>query len=92
VELSGYPLWMYSISVRDLKVEKLNDHFGQYEILLTCQCGHTRRCYPKSFAAFAGWDCDLAAVIKRLRCSKCGARKCTARTYALLPPRGYKSH
>jgi hypothetical protein len=62
-----------------LKIEKLSDEFGQYQILLTCDCGHTRRCYPRTFAAIAGWDANLKDVIKRLRCSKCGERKCEAK-------------
>jgi hypothetical protein len=38
----------------------------------------TRRAYPKTFAAIAGWDAKLENLIKRLRCSKCGKRQCSA--------------
>jgi hypothetical protein len=37
------------------------------------------RCYPRTFAAIAGGDSNLKDVIKRLRCSKCGERKCEAK-------------
>jgi hypothetical protein len=42
------------------------------------ECGHTRQASPKTFAAIAGPDALLADVIKRLRCSKCRGRRCTA--------------
>jgi len=83
---------MYSIAMRDLKIELLSDEFGQYEILLTCLCGHTRRCTPHTLAGFAGWDAKLQDVVRRLRCSKCDKKRCTARTFALTKPRDYKSH
>jgi hypothetical protein len=62
----------------ELSVVKLADHFGQYVITITCSCGHTRNARPQTFAALAGWDALLVDVIKRLRCSRCGERKCTA--------------
>jgi hypothetical protein len=67
---------MYSSTVKPLTVDKLSDEFGQYEILLTCECGHTRRCYPHTLAPFAGWDAKLEDVARRMRCSICGAKKC----------------
>jgi hypothetical protein len=83
---------MYSRGVRDLKVTKLSDEFGQYAIFLECACGHSRRCTPNTLAAFAGWDANLSDVVKRLRCSKCEQKKCKARVVAVTVPRGYKSH
>jgi hypothetical protein len=56
--------------MRDLKVDKLADEFGQYLILIECRCGHTRRCHPSTLAAIAGWDARLVDIVKRLRCSK----------------------
>ncbi len=61
-----------------LTVVRLSDHFGQYVVVIQCPCGHARQASPKTFAAVAGWDALLADVVKRLRCSKCGGRKCTA--------------
>jgi hypothetical protein len=61
-----------------LTVVRLADHFGQYIITITCACGHTRTARPKTFAAFAGWDALLADVLKRLRCTQCGKRRCSA--------------
>jgi hypothetical protein len=74
--------------MRDLKVERLSDEFGQYVIYLTCSCGHIRRCSPHTFAALAGWDAKLADVVRRLRCSRCHQKQCSARTVALNKPRG----
>jgi hypothetical protein len=76
----------------DLEVEKLSDHFGQYTIYIRCECGHIRKAFPNTLAAIAGWEAKLADVVKRLRCSKCHQKKCTARTVADMKPRGYKSH
>ena len=83
---------MYSTAMRNLKIPKLSDEFGQYVIYLRCECGHIRRCHPHTLAAFAGWDARLDDVVKRLRCTKCNAKKCTARTVRDAAPRGYKSH
>ena len=78
--------------MRDLAIDKLSDEFGQYVIYLRCTCGHIRRCQPQTLAAFASWDARLDDVVRRLRCSKCHEKKCTARTVAMTAPRGYKSH
>ena len=63
---------------KPLTVVKLSDQGGQYVLTLTCECGHIRQAKPQTLAAIAGWDAPLAEVIKRLRCSRCGARKCGA--------------
>lgn len=61
-----------------ITVIRLSDHFGQYVLILTCECGYARSAQPKALAALAGWDAKLADVVKRLRCSKCGKRRCSA--------------
>jgi hypothetical protein len=61
-----------------LTVVRLSDHFGQYVLLLKCECGHRRTAQPQTLAALAGWDAVLTDVVKRLRCSKCGKRRCSA--------------
>jgi hypothetical protein len=61
---------MYSTAMRDLKITKLSDEFGQYLIYLRCECGHIRRCHPHTLAAFAGWDARLDDVVRRLRCQR----------------------
>lgn len=63
---------------KPLTVVKLSDHFGQYVLTLTCACGHARVARPKTLASIAGWDAPLTDVIKRLRCSRCGAHQCSA--------------
>jgi hypothetical protein len=60
-----------------LKVVKLGDHFGQYVLTISCKCGHTRTARPETLAKFAGWDTLLVDVVRRMRCSKCGARQCS---------------
>jgi hypothetical protein len=83
---------MYSAVMRPLQITKLSDEFGQYQILLTCECGHTRKCNPQTLARIAGWDVKLDDLLKRLRCSKCGEKKCTAKVMCEIAPRKYKSH
>jgi hypothetical protein len=78
--------------MKDLIVDKLSDHFGQYVIILSCTCGHTRQCYPHTLAAFAGWEAKLNDVVKRMRCTNCDQKQCTARAVRETAPRGYKSH
>jgi hypothetical protein len=51
---------------RDPRIDKLSDEFGQYLILLKCECGHERRCNPNTLAAFAGWDTRLKDVVRRM--------------------------
>ena len=76
-----------------VKIDKLSDEFGQYEILLTCKaCGHTRRCLPHTLAAFATWDAKLGDVVRRIRCTQCDKKQCTAKTMRETAPRGHKSH
>jgi hypothetical protein len=60
-----------------LTVVKLSDHFGQYVLTLKCHCGHTRIAQPQTLAQWAGWDAALVDVVKRLRCSRCGSRRCS---------------
>src|SRR6267154_2470045 len=47
-----------------LTVVKLSDHFGQYVLVLKCECGHTRTAQPKTLAGLAGWDAVLIDVVK----------------------------
>jgi hypothetical protein len=78
---------------KDFHVEKLADEFGQYVLYLKCEsCLHERRTTPHLLANICGWDAKLTDVARRLRCSVCGKRKCTARAAPITAPRGYKSH
>jgi hypothetical protein len=84
---------MYSPRVRDLKINKLSDEFGQYELHLKCEsCLHERKTVPHTLAKLCGWDARLEDVAQRMRCSICGKKKCSARAIAMTTPRGYKSH
>jgi hypothetical protein len=78
--------------MRDLDIKILSEEFGQYDIYLRRECGHIRKCFPKTLASIAGWDAKLDDVVKRLRCSKCHQKKCIARTVAMTTPHRYGSH
>ena len=71
-------------------VEKLSDEFGQYLLVLECSaCGHQRKANPQTLARLFGWDTRLDEVTRRLRCSKCDKRQCSARAVPAQKPRGY---
>jgi len=73
-------------------ITRLSDHFGQFDLLLICDtCGHRRESTPKDLAKFFGWDALITDVLSRLRCSKCGARRCSATAQLPKKPRGYSS-
>ncbi len=62
-----------------LTVTKLSDHGGQFILTLKCgHCGHLREAQPVVFARIVGWEATLESVLRRLRCSVCGANRCTA--------------
>jgi hypothetical protein len=75
---------------RDPEIKKLSDEFGQYVLVLTCACGHVRRASPHTLANMCGWDATIAEVAKRLRCSKCGEKKCSAKAVTQSKPRGLR--
>lgn len=87
-------VWMYSSPMpREFRVEKLSDEFGQYVLILKCgSCLRERRTTPNMIARITGWDARLVDVAKRMRCSTCGAKACSARAIRVTVPRGYKSH
>ena len=79
--------------MRDLKINKLRAEFGICELHLKCElCLHERKVAPHLLATLCGWDARLEDVERRMRCSVCRQKKCTARAVPLTTPRGYKSH
>ena len=77
---------------REFHIEKLSDEFGQYTLVLKCgACGHERTAEPRTLARLCGWDARLEDVAKRMRCSKCGEKKCSLRAFPPQKPRGYTS-
>jgi hypothetical protein len=73
-------------------IDKLSDEFGQYTLVLKCTaCGHERASEPRTLGRLCGWDARLEDVAKRLRCSKCGMKKCGLRAFPPQKPRGYTS-
>jgi hypothetical protein len=80
------------VMARGFHIEKLSDEFGQYTLVLKCgACGHERTAEPHTLGRLCGWDARLDDVAKRMRCSKCGAKKCTFRAFPPTKPRGYTS-
>ena len=74
---------------RDFKVIRLSDEFGQYTLVLKCaECGHERKAEPLTLGRLCGWDARLEDVAKRMRCSKCGKKRCHIRAVPLQKPRG----
>ena len=74
---------------RDFNITRLSDEFGQYLLYLKCSaCAHQRQTYPNLLAHLCGWDAALHSVEKRLRCSKCGKKRCQIRAVPLQKPRG----
>jgi hypothetical protein len=73
-------------------IDKLSDEFGQYTLVLKCAaCSHERTAEPHTLGRLCGWDARLEDVAKRMRCSKCGKKKCTVRALPPRKPRGYTS-
>ncbi|MGO9930879.1 MAG: hypothetical protein ACLPV8_03575 [Steroidobacteraceae bacterium] len=73
-------------------IDKLSDEFGQYTLVLTCsECGHERKAEPLMLGRLCGWDARLEDVAKRMRCSKCGKKRCSLRAFPPKKPRGYTS-
>ncbi len=76
---------------RNLKVRRLSDDFGQYLLVITCAaCTHERRAYPHLLARICGWDVTLQDLEKRMRCSKCGNKRCGVRAIEMQKPRGVR--
>jgi len=74
----------------DFQIVKLSDEFGQYTLVLKCaECGHERKAEPMTLGRLCGWDARLEDVAKRMRCSKCGKKRCTLRAFPPKKPRGY---
>ena len=80
------------LMAREFHIEKLSDEFGQYTLILKCEkCEHERVTQPITLGRLCGWDSKLADVARRMRCSKCGAKRCSLRAVPPRKPRGYTS-
>jgi ribosomal protein L44E len=72
------------------QIDKLSDEFGQYTLVLKCaECGHERKAEPRTLGRLCGWDARLEDVARRMRCSKCGKKRCTLKAFPPKKPRGY---
>jgi hypothetical protein len=75
------------------KISKLSDEFGHYRLSILClQCGHERVCEPSAIAPKVGWDCSLATLTQRLKCSQCGAKVARITALAAAHQRRPKWH
>jgi hypothetical protein len=55
-------------------IQKLDDRFGRYVLVVTCKaCRHCRYIKPEALARIVGWTAEIAPLMDRMRCSKCGA-------------------
>jgi rRNA maturation protein Nop10 len=73
-------------------IDKLSDEFGQYTLVMKCaECGHERKAEPPALGRLCGWDARLEDVAKRMRCSKCGKKRCTLKAFPPKKPRGYSA-
>jgi len=73
-------------------IERLSDHFGQFDLTLICRaCGQRREVTPIDLARRLGWETSIAELAAHLRCSKCFSKD--GEVSAQLPrrPRGYSS-
>ena len=71
-------------------IDKLSDEFGQYTLVLKCaECSHERKAEPLTLGRLCGWDARLEDVAKRMRCSKCGKKRCALKAFPPKKPRGY---
>ena len=71
-------------------IEKLSDEFGQYTLVLKCaEFGHERKAEPLTLSRLCGWDARLEDVANRMRCSKCGKKRCKLKVFPPKKPRGY---
>lgn len=74
------------------QIDKLSDEFGQYTLVLKCaECGHERKAEPLTLGRLCGWDARLTDVAKRMRCSKCGKKRCSLKAFPPKKPRGYSA-
>jgi hypothetical protein len=77
---------------REFHIGKLSDEFGQYILVMKCgACGHERTTEPRMLGRLCGWEARLEDVANRMRCSKCGEKRCTLRAFPPQKPRGYTS-
>lgn len=58
------------------KIRRLSDYNGQFVLSVQClACKHERPISARFLARIAGHGALAADVVRRLRCSKCGARR-----------------
>ena len=82
--------WQQSSMSAAFQIDKLSDEFGQYTLVLNCaECGHERKAEPRTLGRLCGWDARLEDIAKRMRCSKCGKKRCTLKAFPPKKPRGY---
>ena len=69
-------------------MQKLDDCFGQFLVLVICDCGAVREIEPEALARLVGWSMTLKELALRMRCSKCGKKAAEVVAVARRRPRG----
>jgi hypothetical protein len=65
---------------------------SDYTLILKCpECCHERITQPHTLGLLVRLNAKLEDVEKRMRCSICGKKNCTARAVPPRKPRGYSS-
>ena len=73
-------------------IRKLDDRFGDYLLVLQCRkCQHSRSALPEAFARIVGWSVLIDDLVRRMRCSKCGAQSPAWSVERVPRPRGSES-
>lgn len=74
-------------------IKHLHDFNGDYLIFIRCRaCRHAREVAPGELALRVGWTAELAAVARRLKCSRCGTRAVDLAIAFRRKPRGWSKN
>ena len=74
-------------------IKRLNDFLGDYLLFVRCRaCRHAREVAPAQLASRVGWNAELAAVIPRLKCSRCGKKAIDVAIAFRRKPRGWSKN
>lgn len=74
-------------------IKHLDDFNGDYLIFVRCRaCRRAREIDPRELAARVGWNAELAAITRRLKCSGCGASAPEVAIAFPRKPRGWSKN
>jgi hypothetical protein len=74
-------------------ISKLNDHFGQYVICVSCgQCRHFFEVKPEALARRHGWRASFTEATANIACTKCNSTVCRIEVAFEKRPRGWSKN